>query len=272
MGEAKWGDYFSRIVSSGVVRGAYSGSANGDLKLYADSTGMQSKIGPGVVLIKGFMGETSGITALTHNAAHATQHRYDRIVARLSTVSPYTISLEILEGPNASSQGAALTAIRTLTSVDIPIGYVYIAPTVPSLALSAVTVDRAWTDVGSSWTTYSPTLTVETGSSFSIASSSVARAEYRMAGSVCEVSAAGLVALAGANPGGVLVSLPVPPKYVGTVFSADAFNQLVRCKTATQGGVWYAGMWVMLGPTFTLPTDGVGRGWQFNGRYRMADS
>jgi hypothetical protein len=260
-----------RFQRNGVVRGAYTGSPNGDYKLYADSTGMQSKLGPGVVIVGGFMGESTGITVLAHNPAHASQHRYDRIVARLSTVSPYTISVEVVQGSNATTQVNAANSMATLGPLDVPLGYVYIAPGSSSISAGNVTVERVWTQpvAISDWADYTPVINTAAGSAFTISSSSFSRARYRYTGASCEISIGGLIALAGGGTGGLTISLPTFAKFLASPLSGDAFNDIARSRTTAVGGLSsFCDLFPPAGHTW--PTDGIQRGFVIHGSFEVA--
>jgi hypothetical protein len=270
-GEDRWGDYMGRVTNSGIVRGPYALSPNGDGKLYGDGvSGMVSKIGPFAGLVNGVMAESAGIVNVNHNPASGTQHRYDRVVLQLDTSSPYTGRPVVKQGSNAGSQSAAFAAMPALTSLEADIGYVYIAPGVSAISAGAVTPNRTWASaVGmGAWTNYACSIFPTSGSTHSIVSAIVTRARYRIIGSSCEVSVAASIALTSSG-GGLLFALPVVAKFTAEPLTAVAFNNAAWAQTTTSGGVI---AWAdMYSPTDQIwPGDGVARNVGFRGSYEIA--
>lgn len=137
--EDKWTKYARGLLSDGVLANV----AN-NLEVFADSTGMLVKVKTGRCYIDGFAGDLTSQQSLDIAAAHPTNPRIDRVVARLTTTSPATISVRVVTGTAASSPSPP-ALLDDATHTDIPLATVAVAALAGTIAAGNVTDGRAYT-------------------------------------------------------------------------------------------------------------------------------
>lgn len=142
--EDKWTKYAQALISNGVL----SRVAN-ELEVFADSTGMVVKVKTGRCYIDGFAGDLAAQQSLDIAAADPTNPRLDRVVARLTTTSPATVSIRVLTGMPAGSPSLP-ALLDDATHTDIALASVRVEALAGTIAAGKVTDQRPWVQVGSS--------------------------------------------------------------------------------------------------------------------------
>jgi hypothetical protein len=134
--EDRWAQMARNWLQTGVLPGQFS-----EFTPFGDSSGMQVKVGTGRAWIEGVWCESDAIEILTISASHATLPRLDLVVLRVDW-DANTVGLAVLEG----TPGAAVpTPTQVLNDVwELPLGLVIVAPTVTTIAASAVEPQQVW--------------------------------------------------------------------------------------------------------------------------------
>ena len=113
-----------------------------ELRPFADSTGMQVKLTPGVAWIKGHRYENDAQETLAIAAAHATLGRIDRVILRVDWTAN-TVNTAVLTGtPAASPAAPALTQTTSLWEIEL--AQVTVDAAAVTIAAAKVTDYRSW--------------------------------------------------------------------------------------------------------------------------------
>lgn len=136
--EDKWTKYAQALLVNGVL----AGQAN-EMQVFADSTGMLVKVKTGRCFIDGVAGDLAAQQSLDIETADGSNPRIDRVVARLTTTSPATISVRVVTGTAAASP-AAPALLDDATHTDIPLATVRVEALTGTIAAGKVTDGRVW--------------------------------------------------------------------------------------------------------------------------------
>lgn len=136
--EDKWTKYARGLITDGVLA-----QVANELEVFADSTGMLVKVKSGRCYIDGFAGDLTSQQSLDIAAANPTNPRIDRVVARLTTTSPATVSVRVVTGTAASSPSPP-ALLDDATHTDIPLATVAVAALAATIAAGNVTDGRVY--------------------------------------------------------------------------------------------------------------------------------
>lgn len=98
---------YSELVRRLQRGGIYGDTTTSDLKVFADSSGMQVKLNPGYAIIRGHMYWNDTLKIIPIDAAGA-QARVDQVILRLDPAQNSIVAV-MLDGPAGGTSGAALT-------------------------------------------------------------------------------------------------------------------------------------------------------------------
>jgi hypothetical protein len=152
--EADWATMIRSFITTGVVRAqtddALKGTLAQELQLFADSSGLQTKLRIGEAVVHGWHYQLDSVLTLPHDTAHATLARIDRVCLKLDT-SARTIAAVVKTGtPGASPVAPALTQAGSIFEEQI--GQVAIAAAATTLAAGTVTDERRYSRArGAAW-------------------------------------------------------------------------------------------------------------------------
>lgn len=238
----------------------------GSAACFGDSTGMHVKIPSGRGVISGAYGDWTSTQTLDIATADATNPRIDRVVLRRTSTSPVTMSLAVLTGTPATSPVAPALA-NDATHIDSPIARISVGAGVSTIASGNVILERVFSGVTTG--TFSPTVGVAGGSSFSVSSQTIVAAELNYQNMMANIFIEAQVALTGSNPGSLSVTLPWPALHDSVLLHCDYAGDLYRCGTSTFGNpqVLYAAINPQANQTFTV--DGVARTLIVTGTYKL---
>lgn len=152
MVESTWRDIFRQIREDGVIAAKTFPNEGNELKVYADSTGMQVKVKTGECWIQGHWGETLTERILPVFSSDPTNPRIDLVVARAQFVSN-KIELDVKTGtPAATPTAPGLT--QNTAMWEIPLAKVAVAANAVTILSTDVTDVRVRTGFGvfSQWT------------------------------------------------------------------------------------------------------------------------
>lgn len=149
--ESSYAKMAEAYQTSGVIWNVGS-----EFACFGDSTGMHVKVPSGRGVINGTYGDSTSTQTLDIATADATNPRIDRVVLRLTTTSPATVSLHVITGTAATSPTPP-TLLNNSTNVDAPIAKVAVGAAVSTITSANVTTERQMAgDLG--WQTGSPTI------------------------------------------------------------------------------------------------------------------
>jgi hypothetical protein len=143
-GANSYQDRWSKMARFWVAGDGVVADADDDLELrvYADSSGMQVKVKPGVMWIRGHRYENDTEATLAISAAHATLGRIDRVIGEVDWTA-YTMSVKILTGTAAASPAApALT--QSTSKWQIELAQVTVDAAAVTIAAAKVADYRSW--------------------------------------------------------------------------------------------------------------------------------
>jgi hypothetical protein len=136
--EDQWRRFMRHMMASGVISGQGS-----ELDVYADSTGMQVKIPPGEVWIRGHWGEfaTEQAYGIATAPTGAGETRIDRVIAR-ADFGRDLIEADVLTGTATTGTPTPPALTQTSLMWEIPIKQVTVAAGVITIAAGDVTADE----------------------------------------------------------------------------------------------------------------------------------
>jgi hypothetical protein len=135
--EAQWSKMAQNWLATGVIK-AYLN----ELQVYADSTGMQTKVKSGAAWIKGHYFDSDAEEVIAIGSADSTNPRIDRVIIRLDWTAN-TIQLAVLQGtPAVSPTAPALT--QNTAKWEISLAQVRVNATVTTIAATNVTDERTF--------------------------------------------------------------------------------------------------------------------------------
>lgn len=113
-----------------------------ELRVYADSTGMQVKVTPGTCWIKGHRYENDALATLAIAAAHPTLGRIDAVIGEVDWTA-YTMSVKVLTGTAAASP-AAPSLTQSGSKWQIKLAQVTVDAAAVTIAAGKVADYRPW--------------------------------------------------------------------------------------------------------------------------------
>jgi hypothetical protein len=130
-----WSNMAQNWLGTGVIKGKLN-----ELAVYADSTGMQTKIKTGQAHMQGHFFQSDAEETLAIATANSSNPRIDRIVVRLDYTSD-SVQLAVLQGvPAVSPTAPALT--QNSTRWEISLAQIYIGANVSTITAGNVTNER----------------------------------------------------------------------------------------------------------------------------------
>lgn len=131
----EWSKIFGNLSQSGVIR-----SQLNELLVYANSTGMNTKVKSGAAFIKGVYYESDAEETLAISASDGTNPRIDRVIIRFDIVTE-TIQLAVLQGiPAVTPSPPFLT--QNSSRWEIPLAQVLVSAGVVTIAADKITDER----------------------------------------------------------------------------------------------------------------------------------
>ena len=135
--EANWREFMRRMVVSGVIR-----EVDGEMRVFADSTGMQVKIDPGEVVIEGHWGKIASQKILPISSANPSNPRFDLVVAR-ARFDLDKVEYTVINGTPATFP-LPPSMTRDATTWDIPLALVLVGAGVSTITSASVRLCREW--------------------------------------------------------------------------------------------------------------------------------
>lgn len=133
---AQWEAMARHWLKDGVILGELNEAA-----VFADATGLQIKVQPGRVVVRGHYGDWAAQKTLGVTAASSTLTRIDRVVARLD-ITNSRIDLDMVTGTPGSGLPPSLT--QNSTTWEIPLARVAVPPGDTTVDSAQVTDERAF--------------------------------------------------------------------------------------------------------------------------------
>jgi microcystin-dependent protein len=133
---AQWEAMARHWLKDGVILGELNEAA-----VFADATGLQIKVQPGRVVVRGHYGDWAAQKTLGVAGANASLTRIDRVVARLD-ITNSRIDLDVLTGTPGSGLPPALT--QNSTTWEVSLARVSVPPGDTTVDSSQVTDERAF--------------------------------------------------------------------------------------------------------------------------------
>ena len=135
--EPQWTDMARLWLATGVISGELQ-----NLEVYADNTGMQIKVRPGIAWMRGHYFKSDAEEVIAIPASSPSNPRLDRVVVRVDW-SADTVDFALLQGtPAASPAAPALT--QSATRWEISLATVRVETNATSIIASKVTDTRTY--------------------------------------------------------------------------------------------------------------------------------
>ncbi|PLR93186.1 gp53-like domain-containing protein [Bacillus sp. T33-2] len=136
--EQQWSKMAQHWLNTGIIKNELN-----DLHVFADATGMQVKVSPGVAWIKGHYYESTEYVVLPIAAADSVNPRIDRVILRLDWTNN-NIQLAVLQGVPAASPIAPALA-QNSARWEIALAQIRVNANVPTIVQGTETDERKYT-------------------------------------------------------------------------------------------------------------------------------